>query len=68
MSKFSDTRAPHALVKRDSASGRVLGTIKKDIHDAADLYFRPIKVLANEFTRASETHSKNNSRSVYRKR
>ncbi len=68
MSKFSDPGAPHTLVKRDSTSGRVLATVKKDIQDAADLYFRPFKVLAKEFTRALETHPKGDNRPVYRKK
>jgi hypothetical protein len=44
--------------KKDSASGRFVEAVKKDVHESVDLYFRPLKVLADEFTKASTTRQK----------
>jgi|SwirhisoilCB2_FD_contig_31_26684458_length_372_multi_4_in_0_out_0_2 hypothetical protein len=56
--KSSGTRTRRTLINRDSESGRFLDVVKKDIHESVDLYFRPMRVLANEFTKASATRPK----------
>ena len=57
-SKPSGAPAPRTWIKRDSASGRFVDAMKKDIRESVHLYFRPIKVLADEFTKASATRQK----------
>jgi len=57
-SKSAGTRPQRTSKKRASESGRFLDVVKKDIHESVDLYFRPVRVLANEFTKASATRPK----------